>query len=242
MNSVRRLGAAGLALAAAWLASAPVEAATVVAARGPSAAKYPVGRKLEADGQVALAAGDTVTLLDERGTRILRGPGTFPVAQAGGGSRQSVFQALVRDRTTVRVRTGSVRNGPNGEPPRSPNLWYVDISRPGTYCIADTANLRLWRPSMGEAMTLTLKDAKASKAVTFAKGEMIAAWDIAALPIKPGAAYEMRGSDDKSLGKLGFKLVGPVPQGAEATAALLIEQGCTEQLDLLASTLQLPES
>jgi len=242
MNSARRLGAAGLALAASWLAAAQVEAAMIVAARGPSAAKYPVGRKLEADAQIALAAGDMVTLLDDRGTRILRGPGNFPVAQVGGGTRQSVFQSLVRDRATVRVRTGSVRNGPNGEPPRSPNLWYVDVSRPGIYCIADTANLRLWRPSMTEETTLTVREGRTSKAIAFAKGEMVAPWDVAALPVKPGSAYELVGGDGRSLGKLSFKLIGPVPQSAEATATLLIDQGCTEQLDLLATTLQLPES
>lgn len=240
MNSARPFGAVALTLA--LLAAAQAEAATIVAARGPSAGKYPVGRKIEADAQVVLAAGDTVTLLDERGTRILRGPGTFPLAQTGGGTRQSVFQALVRDRTTVRVRTGSVRNGPNGEPPRSPNLWYVDVSRPGTYCIADTANLRLWRPSMTDETTLTVREGRASKAIAFAKGEMVAPWDVAALPVKPGSTYELVGGDGKNLGKLSFKLIGPVPQSPEATATLLIDQGCTEQLDLLATTLQLPES
>lgn len=240
MNLAKTLGLAGLGLAATLAFAAQAQAATIVASRGPSASKFPVGRKLASDAKITLVDGDMVTLLDERGTRVLAKPGTFTVGQSSSDSRQSVFVALVQDRATVRVRTGSVRNGPNGEPPRSPNLWYVDVSRPGTYCLSDPAHLRLWRPAMGEAATLTIKGPKGSGQVIFGKDDMVAPWDTSVVPVVAGADYALFGNGE-AMGKFSFKLIDAVPQDMEATAALLIDKGCSEQLDLLTSTLRLPE-
>ncbi len=239
MSLVRCLCAGGLLLATLLALVAPARAATVVASRGPSAAQYPVGRKLDAGAQLNLSAGDTVTLLDNRGTRVLSGPGNFPVVQSTASSRQSVFAALVRDRTSVRVRTGSVRNGPNGEPPRSPNLWYVDVSRPGTYCLADADNVRLWRPAPGTDAVITVKSPTSSGNVSFGKDDLVAPWDAGAGAVSPGTTYELSDADGKPLGWLSFELVGEETT-MEGLAAKLIEKKCTVQLDLLASSLQLP--
>jgi hypothetical protein len=241
MNLHNPLAAARLALGVALLMAVPAQAATVVASRGPSAGKYPVGAKVEGSARLTLAQGDMVTLLDERGTRILNGPGTFTLAQNSGATRQSVFTALVQDRTSTRVRTGSVRAGPNGEPPRAPNLWYVDVTRPGTYCVTGLDNIRLWRPAMGTASTITIKRDSANNTITFGQDDMVAPWDATAFPVKTGSAYEMVGTDGKSMGSFEFKLVSAAPQGMEAMAALLIGEGCARQLDLLSSTLVLPE-
>lgn len=239
--SLRKIaGVAGAAFIASLLAAAAAHAATVVASRGPSAAQYPVGKKLEAGTRLALASGDTVTLLDGRGTRVLTGPGTFSAAQTSEATRQSVFTALVRDRTSVRVRTGSVRNGPNGEPPRSPNLWYVDVSRPGRYCLADPANVRLWRPMPGEAAVITVKAGQASQQVSFAREDLVAPWDSVAIPVKSGVSYELLGADGVSMGTASFETLASSGGTMEDLAARLIEKGCTIQLDLLAATVQLP--
>ncbi len=240
MSLVRCLCASSLVLATSLALVAPARAATVVASRGPSAAQYPVGRKLDAGAQLNLAAGDTVTLLDNRGTRVLSGPGNFPVVQAAASNRQSVFAALVRDRTSVRVRTGSVRNGPNGEPPRSPNLWYVDVSRPGAYCLADPDNVRLWRPAPGTNAEIAVKGPGGSGKVSFGKDDLVAPWDAAAGAISPGTTYELSDGEGKPLGWISFELVGGDTSTMEGLAAKLIEKKCTVQLDLLASSLQLP--
>jgi hypothetical protein len=241
MNSVRPLGVVPVALGAILLIAGPAQAATVVASRGPSATKFPIGTKLAAGARLVLVQGDMVTLLDEKGTRVLNGPGNFNLSQSNSDSRQSVFAALVQDRTSVRVRTGSVRAGPNGEPPRAPNLWYVDVTRPGTYCVTALENVRLWRPAMGTASTITVKHDAASNTITFGKDDMVAPWDNASFPVKTGASYELVGTDGRSMGNFDFKLVQTAPEVMEDLAGLLIGAGCTRQLDLLSSSVMLPE-
>ncbi len=177
MSLPRLFGASALLLASSLAAAARAEAATVVASRGPSAAQFPVGKKLDTGAQLTLSVGDTVTLLDDRGHARPERARLIPAAQSSDGNRQSVFAALVRDRTSVRVRTGSVRNGPNGEPPRSPNLWYVDISRPGTYCLSDPDNVRLWRPALGTNAAITVTGPKGAETVSFGKEDLVAPWE-----------------------------------------------------------------
>ena len=76
------------AASAALLASTSAAAAVlVVRSSGPSAAAYPPGKALPDTHMLKLKASDTVVLLDSRGTRTLRGPGSFSVSgkrRAGG--------------------------------------------------------------------------------------------------------------------------------------------------------------
>ena len=68
-------------LAAALIAAAGSSAALadvlVVRASGPSAKAYPAGKTIADNARIALQAGDSLVLLDSRGTRVLRGPGSF---------------------------------------------------------------------------------------------------------------------------------------------------------------------
>ena len=52
-------------------------AAIVVASSGPSARNFPAGKKLDDAASITLQAGDSVTVLDAKGTRVLRGAGTI---------------------------------------------------------------------------------------------------------------------------------------------------------------------
>ena len=139
------LVAAGLSLG---LASSAWADALVVRASGPSAKLYPAGRKLADGGSVTLKAGDVVTLLDAKGTRTLRGPGSFGVTAASAAPASNVALAALLDTKRVRrARTGAVR-GTLGEAPatpKRPNLWLVDVAQPGALCFADPAAVRLWR-------------------------------------------------------------------------------------------------
>ena len=96
---------AGLALPVA------AQAAIVVSSSGPSAGAYPVGKKLPDTGTITLRPGDTVTVLDSKGTRVLRGAGTFAIGAPSGGSASSTFAVLTMQRSAQRVRTGAVRSG-----------------------------------------------------------------------------------------------------------------------------------
>lgn len=213
-------------------------AAIVVASSGPSARNFPAGKKLDDAASITLQAGDSVTVLDAKGTRVLRGAGTISLKQGAAASTASTFAALTRQRSSARVRTGAVRGDSTGGPVRSPNLWYVDMAKSGTVCLVDPANVRLWRADPAKAANYALAgsgDAKVS--VSFAAGSTIAPWNPTQLPITDGASYGITDASGKVVSKIGVVLLGSAPATAEATAAVLIEKGCQAQLDLLATTL-----
>src|SRR5690349_12193219 len=105
-----RLGAIAMALVAASLPLAQAQAGVVIAVSGPSAKTYPVGRKVGATDKIVLQAGDTLTVLDEKGTRVLRGAGTFTLSAKAGEDRSGAFALLTRQRSAQRMRTGAVRD------------------------------------------------------------------------------------------------------------------------------------
>src|SRR5687767_10375819 len=74
-----RLALAGLLALGAAAAAANV---VVIRSSGPSARSYPAGRSLPDNARIALRQGDTLVVLDARGTRTFRGPGTFSPSQA----------------------------------------------------------------------------------------------------------------------------------------------------------------
>lgn len=239
LAEIRSTGPVALALALT-MAPAAAEAAIVVASSGPSAATYPVGRKLDDKGSVVLRAGDAVTVLDAKGTRVLRGAGTFPVAAASGAApRSSTFAVLTMQRSAQRVRTGAVRAGQGSQPPASPNLWFVDLGKPGRRCVVSGQPVRLWRLDTGLAATYAARfDGAATAPVTFPAGAMVAAWDAAKRPIREGSVLELTQGGVSV--RFAFAVLPSQPADPEAMAAALAEKGCTAQLELLSSTLAQP--
>lgn len=236
----KRLAAAALAGAAALLAPAAAWAGVVVSASGPSAASFPVGKSIGASERIVLRAGDTLTVLDGNGTRVLRGAGTYTLNQQAGPSRRASFAALTQRRTASQTTTGAIRGD---EPPRPSSLWYVDISHPGTVCVVGTDRVRLWRPQTEGDATYSLRASvgSASHSVTFADGDTLAPWDTAVLPIADGASFAIAGPDGAARGALTFAVLGAAADEPEALAQQLIEKGCTQQLELLSATTMIEE-
>lgn len=236
-----------LALAAAALAmalpAAQAQAGVVVAASGPSAKTYPVGRKVGPSEKIVLQAGDTLTVLDEKGTRVLRGAGTFTLAAKAATDRSSAFALLTRQRSAQRMRTGAVRDAGDGAVSR-PNLWYVDVRQSGPMCLADPTEVRLWRPvTAGEqiyAIGLGGGSGAASRA-SFGDGEMLTVWDLSQAPITDGAKYVIAGGDGRP-NEITFRVLKEVPATPDALASRLIELGCTAQLEVLASAMATDDS
>lgn len=229
---------AALAFGGAGMAGAGI----VVASSGPSAATYPVGRKLDDAGTVTLRAGDTLTVLDAKGTRVLRGAGTFPVAaRTGTPAKSATFAVLTMQRSAQRVRTGAVRTGVSGDAPASPNLWFIDVARPGRRCLVQGQPVRLWRLDTAAPASYGLTPAAggASLAIGFAAGAGVAAWDGAKLPVRDGGRYALS-LGGKPVGTIETVLLPEQPRDAEAMAAELIAHGCSAQVDLLAATLGQP--
>ncbi|GGD86678.1 hypothetical protein GCM10011515_02730 [Tsuneonella deserti] len=232
----RPLIAAALAVAA-LVPLSQAQAGVVVSVSGPSAKLYPVGKKLADTDKVVLKSGDTVTVLDQRGTRVLKGAGTFSLADKPAADRSSTFALLTRQRSAQRVRTGAVR-GDDAGPVTRPNLWYVDVRQAGPMCIANPAEVRLWRPATtGEALYVIGADgARASSKAAFSDGEMLTVWDLSQAPVTDGARYVVAGQDGAPH-EITFRLLDSVPAAPEDLALKLIEKGCTAQLDVLSAAM-----
>ena len=174
---------ARLSAVAAFVAPGLAFAAIVVSATGPSAAQFPAGRKLDDSQTITLRPGDAVTVLDARGTRVLRGNGSVAVAASGAATRAPTFAALVQSRDVRRVRTGAVRN--SGGPVASPNLWYVDVDKSGVHCVVEATAVKLWRADNVKAGTLRVTSKGPVLAtLSFAAGEMVTGWDAASAPVR----------------------------------------------------------
>lgn len=229
----KRLAAAALAAAACALVPAAVSAGIVVSVSGPSAGSYPVGKQIGNTDRIVLRAGDTLTVLGDNGTRVLRGAGTYTLSQQAGPSKRTEFASLTQRRAASQVGTSAIRGD---KPPRPANLWYVDVSHPGTVCVLGTERVRLWRPVLEGEATYTLRAGTdgASHPVTFGDGSPLASWDAAALPITDGASFALAGPDGAG-GTLTFAVLEAAAEEPEALAQQLIEKGCMQQLEVLSA-------
>ena len=229
---LRGLAAAGLTVA---LNPGTALAGTIVVrSTGPSAGAYPVGKALPADGKVTLKPGDVVTVLDAKGTRVLKGPGVLAVAGSGATSG-SGFSALIANSGARQSRTGATRSAIGGGPARSPNVWYVDAGKGGTHCVADPASLALWRADSsgaGSATVTRLADGK-SAGVEFRAGQSVRGWPAELGPVGEGSQYRIALAGAKEPVTVRTTLVMPAGAELDAVAAALMPKGCTSQIDLL---------
>lgn len=233
---------AALALAGAGtalVAPAAAIAGTVVASSGPSAGKYPVGKKLADTARITLKAGDKVTVLTSKGTRVISGAGTHVVG-ARGGSRASTFAALTRSNSRARARTGAVRSGkPASSAPRA-SLWSVSVAQAGTVCLPQSGGrVNLVRPA-GEGQAtynIASSGSAAHTHVTFEDGETMKALDTTIMPISAGMDYTISGPNGGSPVTVNFTMLDEVSRNPEDLASALIANGCTGQLELLSNAM-----
>lgn len=214
--------AATVALLASTASAAAV---LVVRSSGPSAAAYPPGKALPDTHVLKLKASDSVILLDSRGTRTLNGPGNFSVS----ATAAPAAMARTAGTSARRVRLGAVR----GTGVRS--VWQADLSQSGNVCIANPADLGLWRADSRSEANVTLSDAASGKKadVTFAAGQSIAPWPTS-LPATSGTKIAVSGLGEPAT--LTLRVLSPVPTGLEGMAQSLIRANCQAQLDVLIDT------
>ncbi|WP_054106352.1 hypothetical protein [Novosphingobium sp. AAP83] len=232
--------AGAAAIVGLMLAGSAAAQSVVVRSTGPSAATYPQGKKLPANASVALRAGDHVTVLDKSGTRVLSGPGTFALngavnRDAAGGT---ALAAMMTRGGGARTRTGAVRGAtaaPVVTAPTGPeNVWHIDVSKGGTYCVADPATLVLWRPAKTEEGTGKLLSQDGSTAdVIWRAGSALKVWPSATVPVVDGQSYSFSNAVGAPV-KIRTMLLASVPEDEIEVAAAMAEKGCTAQLDLLA--------
>ncbi len=237
-DAIMRRGAIALACVFG-LGGTALAQTIVVSSSGPSARSYPAGKSLAPGTKVALAAGDKLVLLDTRGTRTISGPGSFGVAASSAAANQD-FASLVSTQNRRRARTGAVRQ--LGQRVLPPSLWYVDIERGATFCVADATAVQLWRPDMQQATTLTITD-QSGKTTTaaFPIGRNNVDWPASAMPVAEGRSYTLNGAGLAKPVRLHFTMLGTSVGDPVATYSALDAKGCTEQKQLLVDATKVDE-
>lgn len=232
-KAARHTGALALAFAFGLAGDAWAQT-IVVSSSGPSARSYPAGKSLTAGSRIVLAAGDTLTVLDNRGTRTLRGPASTK-AEAAATAANPSFASLVATQNRRRARTGAIRG--TGDRAKPSNLWQIDVAGGGTICVADPAAVRLWRPSMEQPATLTVVSTSGpSASATFLVGQNLTAWP-ASLPIAEGREYVVSGGGMAGPSRLRFTMLGASPADPADAYTALDAKGCDAQKQLLAAAL-----
>lgn len=229
---------AGCTLAIFAGAAAANAAVLVVRSSGPSSKAFPAGKAVPENQVINLKANDVVILLDSRGTRTLRGPGKFSATASASTATGSSLAALTNQNTNRRSRVGAVRRPPSGAT-SGRNVWQADIGRSGNVCVANPADLGLYRGNAAAAARVTVTETGSGKtaAVQFSEGQKIATWP-AGVPVVPGGRYQISGGG----GNVAYtaRMIQPVPAGLEGLAQSFIRNDCQAQLDVLIDTFASP--
>jgi hypothetical protein len=223
-------------IAAALLLTATAAAADILVVRstGPSAKSYPPGRRLPESARISLKAGDQLIVLDGRGTRIVRGPGTFAAGASAAGRMASAAPVAGR-----RARIGAVRGVETGAL-RPPSIWHVDVARSSNVCVADPSKVTLWRADPAKAATLSIAARSGrTKQLGWQPGSSTLAWP-SDLPVGDGAEYRLSGTGAAAPTTIRFRAMPAKPAGLEDMAQTLIRNQCDAQLDLFIDTVKLP--
>jgi hypothetical protein len=226
------------ALLIAGSASAAAAEVLVVRALGPSAKSYPAGKKIADDARITLQGNDTLVLLDSRGTRTLRGPGTFtPSGPAQANTRSAL--ASVASGPARRARIGAVRNVGGGEV-RPASIWHVDVAKSSNVCLTDPAHVTLWRSDATKPVALTVTRASdgTSRTVQWDAGEPTISWP-SDLAVTSDAQYRLSWEGAEKPTLVTVKTIPSEPD-PEAMASTLIQNDCTAQLDVLIAALERP--
>lgn len=222
-------------------ASAAAAGTIVVKSSGPSATAYPPGKPIADNSKVSLKAGDQVTILDGRGTRVFKGPGIFSTTATT--ATTTSIGTVLKNTGQRQVRTGAVRGaGMVSSSAKPSNVWFVDATKPGTVCYATTDGLQLWVPAKADPAILTVTRASDGKSVPLAlrAGQDAKLWPMEELPVADGTVFSLSGDTMSAPVSIRFASLGSNPQGLEATAAGMIRAGCNAQLDRLIEMVAVP--
>jgi hypothetical protein len=222
-------------LAAAFLLTAGAALADILVVRstGPSARSFAPGKRLPETARISLKPGDQLIVLDGRGTRVIRGPGTFT---AGVPAAARIESGPASQR---RARIGAVRGVEKGEL-RPPSIWHVDVARSSNVCVADPAKVTLWRADPTRTLTLNIgRPGGRSKQLGWQTGSSTLAWP-SELPVTDGAEYRLSWSGGATPTAIRFRTMPANPAGLEDTAQILIRNRCEAQLDQFIDTVKLP--
>lgn len=215
----------------------------VVRSTGPSASSFPTGKKLAGNAKITLKKLDSVTVLSRSGTRVLRGPGTFSLNRSASANSTTTSRLanFINNRSNSRARTGAVRGAgvTVNATPKNPNLWFLDVTKGGKFCVANANTLVLWRPDYTGSATANIVEPDTGNIteVAWRKGNPLKKWPNATAPVNNQASYQLIGSNVPQAVEVSFVMLESMPQNMDEAAEILIANGCQSQLDLLVDTL-----
>ena len=233
--------AIAVGLASVVTASALNAEPIVIRYEGRRADVYKPGKKLVPNATISLKADEILTLLDERGTRVLRGPGNFNSSSsvAVKSVSNTSLAALIRTSSVRRARTGAVRGDKSpASQTGSPNLWFVDMSKSGKFCVADFNNLQLWSSNAELPRDIIATDIETGKTAStqFSKGQMTANWPSTIVAANgKNYTFAISGQAESTSVQL-TKVAMTGEERLDRMASTLLENGCQTQSELLAAT------
>jgi len=241
---------AGLSVIVVLMAFLPAQTAQaqslIVRSTGPSAGQYRVGRKLADNAVVTLRRGDRITILNDAGTRILTGPARIRVDRATPEKRRSIRDLVAYLRDTKRERAGATRrvltaaDGTVIYPENRPStLWFADADKGGTVCLADEAQLTLFRGRAGEERRMWLEPLKGGEAhlvyVPKAANEVV--WPRNRPPLASLWKYRSNDAGAASAVEFFFTRIAVDDDDPLNLAQALLDAGCDNQLNYVAVSL-----
>jgi hypothetical protein len=245
-----RSGIARLALPTLLVLLAGGAAAEVLILRsaGPSARQFRPGARLPDDARLRLRPGDSVVVLTRGRTRLYRGPGMF---QAGGPLRNVSYNDRdpdgrsavggLRGGDTVRpgiapgrgrrTQTGAVRDGL--VQPRPSDIWQLDITRSGHFCLLPGAMPTLWRPNAISAVELTITaESGESSTIGWPTNQALLGWP-ADLPLSDQTSYRLSWTGGAVPTRHTIRLLpAEAESDPERLASALLDNECRSQLDV----------
>ena len=257
MSGQGRRSIGGLVLLGLLAGQVAEAAASVLILRsiGPSAPRYPVGRRIPDDAALTLRPGDSIVILGPAGTRNFRGPGLFRPNGPPAFAQTRLAQGETRlgrgetgatrggEQVTPYTRrsTGAVRGSGPPQLIRPMDPWQYDVSQSGTACVIAGRQLTLWRPSTEQAIQVSL---------TLPSGETrTLAWPAqqrtltlpADLPLEHGSRYQIGITGGAAPTRIQIATTPAPPATAEATAELLLTNHCRGQLDAFIASSEDPQ-
>lgn len=206
-------------------------------------ADLPEGGIIDAAAMLSIAAGASLTLVDEAGRKFtLKGPysgvpGTAePTAAGGFGSRMvAALSRLIVGMPVDRSKLGITR-GTGGA--MSDDIWMLSVSTQGDYCVRTDIPTRLWRPQADAAADLSIKRLRQ----TWVRAEWPAGQETLAWPsgveLADNTTYLVRLGPGLAVKKLTVHLLPSDLASDFHRVAWMSETGCLRQAQLLLSRIR----
>ena len=211
-----------------WAASAYAAQLVVIASNSSS---LKPGSMLDGSKELALAEGESITLVSQQGkTMRLEGPYQGQPDAGTNGPQDSLLDSLSKI-VTESEKVASLAVFRSTKKKRSP--WSVRVTKKGTYCVTDRRTTTLWRPKPldSTSMAITRTTDNVTVAVEWEQGQQSVPWPDD-LQQQDQARYQFSFQDQSPI-EIFLRLV-PAELASDAHRIIwMSDAGCTKQAHTL---------